>query len=171
MSFENPYQAPVAAVADIPVDGMLEAADRGTRLGAAILDAIIGLGLIGVAAALLIPALLSARRGGGDNGVPLAIVGFLLVVGFICIAVVNLVWLHKYGQTIGKRIMKVRIVRNDATRAGLARIFFLRILLPTVIGAIPVVGRIFSLVDVCFIFRDDRRCIHDLIADTVVVKA
>ena len=31
-------------------------------------------------------------------------------------------------------------------------------------------GGLFSIVDICFIFRDDRRCIHDLIAGTQVVK-
>jgi uncharacterized RDD family membrane protein YckC len=36
--------------------------------------------------------------------------------------------------------------------------------------SIPLLGGLFSLVNVCFIFRDDRRCIHDLIADTIVVK-
>ena len=35
---------------------------------------------------------------------------------------------------------------------------------------IPVLGPLFSLVNVCFIFREDRRCIHDLIAGTQVVN-
>jgi uncharacterized RDD family membrane protein YckC len=101
----------------------------------------------------------------------LMVLPLLLIIAFLGIFIWNLLWLHKYGQTIGKRIMKVRIVRNDATRAGLARIFFLRMMVPGIIGAIPIVGHLFSLVNICFIFRDDRRCIHDLIADTVVVKA
>ena len=171
MSFENPYQAPLAAVADQYNDDALEAADRGTRLVAAIIDAVLGLGLIGIAAALLIPALLASRKNGGVDSGSLAIVAFVVVVGFLVMAIWNIVWLYKYGQSIGKRVMKIRIVRNDATRASLPRLLFLRILVPSFIGAIPFIGRIFSLVDACFIFRDDRRCIHDILADTVVVKA
>ncbi|HJV23798.1 MAG TPA: RDD family protein [Holophagaceae bacterium] len=170
MSFENPYQAPAAAVADFPSNEPLEAADRGTRLVAAILDAILGLGLLGIVAALAIPALLASRSRGGSAAAGLVIL-LVFVLGMLGIFIWNLVWLHKYGQTIGKRMMKVRIVRNDATRAGLGRIFWLRMFLPGAIGAIPIVGPLFSLVNICFIFRDDRRCIHDLIADTVVVKA
>jgi hypothetical protein len=39
-----------------------------------------------------------------------------------------------------------------------------------VVGSIPVLGMFASLVDVLFIFRDDRRCVHDLIAGTQVTK-
>lgn len=38
-----------------------------------------------------------------------------------------------------------------------------------VLYQIPVAGSIFSLVDVLFIFREDHKCIHDLIADTIVI--
>ena len=38
-----------------------------------------------------------------------------------------------------------------------------------VIAQIPFAGGIFSLIDCLFIFREDRRCIHDLIAGTKVV--
>ncbi|HJV91553.1 MAG TPA: RDD family protein [Holophagaceae bacterium] len=171
MSFENPYQAPAAAVADFPSNEPLEAADRGTRLVAVILDGLIAGGVVGILAAIAIPAVLGARRGGGDGGAILVLLPLMIFLAFLGIFVWNLVLIHKYGQTLGKRIMKVRIVRNDATRAGLGRIFWLRMFLPGVIGAIPIAGPLFSLVNICFIFRDDRRCIHDLIADTVVVKA
>ncbi len=170
MSLENPYQTPAAAVADLPYGEVLEAADRSTRLAAVILDGLIGGGLVGLLAAIAIPAVLTARRNGGDGGVVLMLLPLLFFLGLIGIFVWNLVWLHKYGQTVGKRIMKVRIVRNDASRAGLSRTFLLRMLVPGFIGAIPFVGPLFTLVDICFIFRDDRRCLHDLVADTVVVK-
>ena len=38
-------------------------------------------------------------------------------------------------------------------------------------GAIPLVGPIIGLVNILMIFRGDRRCGHDLIAGTRVVKA
>ena len=36
---------------------------------------------------------------------------------------------------------------------------------------VPFVGGLVSLVDALLIFRDDRRCLHDEIADTIVVTA
>jgi uncharacterized RDD family membrane protein YckC len=35
---------------------------------------------------------------------------------------------------------------------------------------VPLLGLIVAPVDVLFIFRNDHRCLHDLIADTKVVK-
>jgi hypothetical protein len=41
---------------------------------------------------------------------------------------------------------------------------------PTLIGMIPYVGWIFSLADPLFIFGESRRCLHDMLADTIVVN-
>ena len=50
--------------------------------------------------------------------------------------------------------------------AGLANVL-LRVVVNGLLGFIPLYG----VVDILFIFREDRRCIHDLIAGTVVVNA
>lgn len=88
----------------------------------------------------------------------------------------NLVLLYQYGQTVGKRIIGIRIVRTDGTDAGLARILLLRIILLGVIGGIigafvEHLDLVFSLVNVLFIFGAARRCLHDYLADTMVVTA
>ena len=36
--------------------------------------------------------------------------------------------------------------------------------------AIPKVGGVLALADILFVFRDDRRCLHDQIAGTRVVE-
>ncbi|MBD3392455.1 MAG: hypothetical protein GF418_10265 [Chitinivibrionales bacterium] len=36
---------------------------------------------------------------------------------------------------------------------------------------IPILGSLFALINVLFVFREDHRCIHDLIAGTKVVSA
>jgi uncharacterized RDD family membrane protein YckC len=68
-------------------------------------------------------------------------------------------------------MLGIRVVRRDGSHCGLARIFFARYLPVTLLGAVPFVGGLVSLVDALLIFRDDRRCLHDEIADTIVVKA
>jgi len=171
----NPYETPSAAVADPASADRLELADRGTRLGAKLLDGLIfggGFMVIGVLAAILIPALLAQRRGGGGSSL-LAVAAFGVLGGGLLLAVMiwNLVWLNRYGQTIAKRILGIRIVRSDGAPVGLGRMVGLRIVLMWVLESIPLLGPLFSLVNACFIFRDDRRCIHDLMADTIVVKA
>jgi uncharacterized RDD family membrane protein YckC len=72
---------------------------------------------------------------------------------------------------VGKKLAGIRIVRSDGSRAGLRRIFLLRSVVPGVFGAIPLIGPFFSLIDTLFIFGEERRCVHDLIADTIVVNA
>ena len=165
----NPYQAPSAHVEDVNDNEDSELAERGTRLGAVILDSLIFLapGLFAI-----IPAMLSMRGNAAEAmGIGATIAVSVGVLGMLVVLVIDLVMLHRSGQTIGKRMLNVKIIRSDGSRAGLTRIFFLRMLVPGLIGGIPFVGFIFTIVDPLFIFQESRRCVHDLIADTVVIKA
>lgn len=165
----NPYQAPGAYVEDINVTEDGELAERGTRLGAVIIDSLIFLvpGLFAI-----VPAMFFARQGSAVGMGVGAIIAFSIgILGILALLIINFVVLHRTAQTIGKRLLAVKIIRTDGSRAGLTRIFFLRMLVPGLIGGIPFVGMIFSIIDPLFIFQESRRCIHDLIADTVVIKA
>lgn len=164
MTDYNPYRAPTAHVDDV-ADERGELAGRGTRLGAVLLDGVI-FGVLGIVAAIAIPAV-KANGVGAGTAAAIGLVG----IGILVLLIVNLVLLHRHGQTIGKKLLGIKIIRTDGDRAGLGRIFFLRILAPGVIGAIPFAGPIFSIVDPLFIFRESRRCIHDVFADTIVVRA
>jgi uncharacterized RDD family membrane protein YckC len=88
---------------------------------------------------------------------------FLMLNGYL---------LAKYGQTIGKRIVGTRIVDYRTNKlVPLAKIFFWRYFAMGLAGDVPYVGVLIGLADPLFIFYDDKRCIHDLIAGTKVVDA
>jgi uncharacterized RDD family membrane protein YckC len=75
------------------------------------------------------------------------------------------------SQSLGKMLMGLRIVTlRDGTPGGPLRAFLLRGLLTWVIECVPVVGKLYWLVDSFSIFREDQRCLHDLIAGTKVVR-
>ena len=94
----------------------------------------------------------------------LPFLGGLLLIQFFLLA--------SRGQTIGKWLLRLRIVRHDdSSAAGWYRAFLLRANLPFMIEQIPVFGFIFWVVDSTFIFRADRRCLHDHIAGTKVITA
>jgi uncharacterized RDD family membrane protein YckC len=165
----NPYQAPSADVAGQPAPDDLFAAplaSRGSRLGAHILDNVF---LMGAFLPGLVP--LAFLSPGSENIGPLiaALVVFLAALGTLL--GINLRLLGKYGQTLGKKVLGVRIVRLDGDRASLGRLLLLRMFVPWLLAAIPFLGYVFSLLDALFIFRDDRRCIHDHLADTKVILA
>ena len=71
------------------------------------------------------------------------------------------------NQSIGKRLLKIRVARTDGSRVSVFRILILRNVVPQALGAIC---NLFGLVDAVFIFGDARRCVHDYLADTIVVK-
>ena len=161
----NPYAAPTARVIDPLQTGTQELADRGTRLLAAIVDGVIYGVLIGIFAT--VGAIFT--KSGSSAAAP--IVAIVVLLGLVALLVVNCVLLHRYGQTIAKRLFKIKIVRSDGSPCSLLRVIFVRWLPMGLLGIIPLVGYIVSLLDPLLIFRDDYRCLHDHIADTVVVKA
>ncbi len=167
----NPYAAPAAVVDDVrgntAKDLESRKASRGKRLGAVMLD-----GLVNVVwlAPFMWGAVMAAgvKQGLKPAGpmVGLMLLGTALLVATI---VINCVLIHRYGQTIGKRTLDIAIVRTDGDRVGLARYIFLRVLPIGLLGVIPLVGKLAGLVDALLIFGAERRCLHDMIADTIVI--
>ena len=153
MMEENPYEAPSASVDEPKASvGRGRLAARVSRLGASIVDRA-AFGLPGV---LLV---FYAEETGP--------VGLLAILALLAgVLGLNLYWWHQNGQSIGKRLVDIRIVRGDrSSDVSLARIVFLREL-PVVIASC--VGLI-RLIDVLFIFGEKRQCLHDLLADTAVI--
>lgn len=172
--------APVNAGPD-PTLPPLELAERGTRLGAAIIDRAIALlctlpGLVIIGPSFI--AIASAASRGEEpsfdevNAVTFGIGMLVALLGWLAQFIVQVWMLTTRGQSIGKRLLKIRIVLfRDHGHPGFLHAWLLRNFVPGVIGAIPYIGILFTLVDVCFIFGEQRRCIHDHIAGTKVVKA
>ena len=165
--YRNPYAAPTAQVVAAPVDyrDELEPADRGRRLLAYLID-------LGLYLATLLPALIGVLRYKPERGIG-ALGGSLILFSVVCVLALIVYWfvlMYRNGQSIGKRAMGMRIVRTDGSRASLGRMVGLRYLVPGLIGGIPYVGWIFSLANPLWIFGEERRCLHDLFCDTMVVN-
>ena len=93
--------------------------------------------------------------------------GGLSLLTLLAIPIAQAVLLSKHGQTIGKRALDIRIVQaSSGQNGGFVPNVLLRAWLNALIGIIPLYG----LIDVLLIFREDKRCIHDLIAGTRVVQ-
>lgn len=163
----NRYAPPTAVVEDVRVEaGGRVLAGRGARLGAALIDVLILLAVL-FAIGLVTPISPFAPGGGG-------FVGSLVlsyVLGMAAFAAVHGWLLATQGQTVGKKLLGLRIVRTDGSRASFGRVFGLRYALNGALASIPVVGTLYALLDVLLIFRDSRQCLHDQIADTIVVQA
>ena len=158
----NPYAAPVSRLEDFPTH-VLHLATRISRLGAYLLD-LFSIGLLGIVAAIILPSF--AKSGGSAESVGIAVV----VIAMLAVWVVHIVFLYKYGQTIGKRLVGIKVVQMDGRRCELWRFFVLRYFVPSLFGAIPIVGPLVTIIGWLMIFGQEQRCLHDLIANTIVVQ-
>ncbi len=176
----NPYAPPTATVADVSDHAGTEPrlAERGARLGASMIDGLLMLLLVAPA---MLAAMIPGVLGGAADATPPAmlvwaeahpVVSQIIwgMAGLLVFFAVNGYWLHTRGQSIGKRLLKIRIVRSTGERATLSRILFARYLPIQAMGIVPVIGMLYALIDILFIFGDSRQCLHDRIADTIVVK-
>jgi uncharacterized RDD family membrane protein YckC len=165
----NPYAPPLAAVRDI-VDPLASAAPagRGTRLGAVILDGII-FGVL-VYMPLVVGVMIGAAAGRpADDGVNASLVigSVLALAGLIVWSWFTIIYVKRNGQSIAKKLLGIKVVRTDNSPISLGRIFWLRNVVNGLISIVPFYG----IVDVLFIFGESRQCLHDKIADTIVVSA
>jgi uncharacterized RDD family membrane protein YckC len=135
-------------------------AGRGLRLVAYLLNVVI---LVGPLLVLTTAVDEDAPTGSTRE----AVLGLAILAWLLASIIANLVLLGTRGQSIGKIIVGVRIVRCDGTRADFVHVVLVRSLANVALSMVPIYG----LVDTLFIFRRDRRCIHDLLADTKVVVA
>ncbi len=160
------YAPPTADVADVAVGDGTQLAGRGQRLGGAIIDGVILLGLWWLVGSVTPWNIFSPKMAQAGFASMLG----MQLVGLLLFAAVNGYLLATRGQTVAKKLLGMRIVRPDGSAATAGRTIGLRYGVGWLISAIPAVGAFFALIDALLIFRANRRCLHDLIADTIVVK-
>ena len=135
----------------------MEPGDRSQRLFAVIIDA--------CPLALVISLFSRGRMHHSTVSTALALVLFVGVSG------AQFWLLTTRGQTLGKIALGLRIVRTkDGRNGGFVTNVLLRVGVGALIGMIPYLGVFYTVADILFIFRGDRRCLHDLIAGTRVVR-
>lgn len=164
MTTPNPYAPPTAAVQDIyDPTGPLELADRGTRLAAFIVDVIfMVLWYLPMFGSFIAVPLV------GDDYAPLLAVGG--VAGLIWFGIwcwLSIKYVLANGQSIAKKMLGIKVVRTDGSPASLGRIFWLRNVVNGLMGILP----LYQIIDWLFIVGESRQCLHDKLADTLVVKA
>lgn len=169
MNTPNPYAPPQAAVRDVAQSGSLTRADRGVRLGAAILDGIAMFALIYLPLAIggVLGGVFTLGRRPFDAAALMGVWGLIASGGFLAWCALNLVFVARNGQSIGKKLLGIKVVRSDGSKASLGRIFWLRNVVNGLLALIPFYG----LIDILFIFGQAQQCIHDKLADTIVVTA
>jgi uncharacterized RDD family membrane protein YckC len=166
-SLSNPYQAPAAGEPLEPdAAGPGEGASRFARLLAAMADAFIGF-------VVMFPIQL---WGGVYKGFPAMKAqefpnSLLWLIGSLLLWIaLHGRFLAKSAQTIGKKLMGLQIVMVDSGRpASFERLVFWRFVPMMLVPQLPYVGPFLILADLLFIFRADRRCLHDHIAGTRVI--
>jgi uncharacterized RDD family membrane protein YckC len=161
------------------MDSTAELAGRWHRLGGSILD-FIAVMMITVPATMIVSnmyfpgamdvsgswreSVLSADQSAGfllaNLGITLG--AFLLLNGYLLV---------RDGQSIGKKVIGMRIVTLEGQVPPFTRVVLLRHVLVMLVTHIPIVGPFIRLADTLFIFRRDKRCLHDHLAGTKVVKA
>ena len=165
----NPYQTP--SFSDSPLQGSSQPqlAGLGKRLLGAIVDGLAGLVAVGPGYAIVIAGVASNPQSNEPPALSLIGIGIALLGG-VALLVTQIYLLATRSQTVGKFLVKTQIWDVQTGQpATFVKTFVLRLLVNGVIGAIPCIGAIYSIADILFIFREDRRCIHDLIANTVVL--
>lgn len=170
MNKENPYAAPETdPIPTQPFNGQLQLATPSERFTGAIIDGLLGLvTIIPIWGAFYFLGVIKSME--DFEELSFGYDSLLTVLYFALFVAIQWKFLKETGQTIGKKVAKTRIVTMEGNKPKINDLLFKRYAFVNLISLIPVVGGIVSLVDVLLVFKKDRRCLHDMIAGTQVVK-
>ncbi len=150
-----------------PGIGRLALASPGSRFGAWAIDFVMFWG----------PAIGLGAGGGAlvetNSTEAMGIVLFVLTaVHVVFLMSYNWYLIATRGQTIGKRWLGLRIVKDTGAPVDFVTGVLLRSWITGVLGSFVLswIGCMFWVIDSCMIFGQERRCLHDHIASTRVVE-
>ena len=162
---DNVYTPPKSDLGPPSIDdGNL--ATRGSRLVAALLDALMVLPITG-------PLVYFT---GGFDGITTGVqpsISYTIImtaIGILVFLLIHGYFLISNGQTLGKKALGIKIVTHDNQHASvmtLAKRYGFYWLIPQ----IPVVGILLNFVNLLLIFGKPKKCIHDYVGGTIVIKA
>jgi len=161
---ENVYKTPKSDLT-VKSNESDDLATRGSRLLASIIDGF----------TIMIVTVPIMYFTGGFDGVTEGIepsFTYTIAIGILGLAifmVINLRFLKKSGQTVGKKAVGIKVVTMDGELPTLGNHFIKRYSVYFLPGQIPLAGQFFSMLNVLFIFGKNKRCIHDYVAGTKVV--
>jgi len=140
-------------------------ATRWSRLWAALIDAVLAM-------AITVPLMIyfNVWELAAQGEVPIEVLIKPAVISWGLFFVMHGYLLKNYGQTIGKKILGISIVTLDGSKPDFWPLIIKRYLPLALVSYVPLVGRHMPIIDALFIFRRDKRCLHDLIAGTMVVN-
>lgn len=92
-------------------------------------------------------------------------------VGLIVFLILHGYLLFTRGQTIGKFLLKTKIVDLEGNLPFFPKLIILRYAVIWLLTMIPYIGWLIGFGGVLLIFGKERRCLHDYIAGTRVVNA
>lgn len=167
MGENNIYDTPQSQLVEQPISaGVVTLASRWARLGAMLIDSVI----------ISVVTLPVVYFTGGFEGVlegrqpaTLYVLG-IAVLGMIVYFAINYRFLIANGQTIGKKVLGIKIVDLSGNVPSFQWQLIVRYVVTAFPPQIPMVGQLLGLIDVLFIFSKEKRCVHDLIAKTRVVN-
>lgn len=165
---DNIYQAPSSDIGNEEHEGPI-LASRLRRLGGAIIDSFL-ISLLNVPV-MSQTGYLDALRDNITEGtaIPLSLTILSSVLSLLVWLVVQSYPLIKRQQTVGKMLLRMKIVGTDQEFVPLGKLIGLRYLAFSIIGLIPLIGGLIITLESLLIFREDQRTGHDLLAGTRVV--
>ena len=165
MNDDNIYSTPEANL-EITENKEQILASRWTRFWAAILDSLF-------LAVVFIPVLYLFGVWDQLLTDQLSIMSDILLsaLALVIYVVLNSYFLASSGQTIAKKVLNIRVVDYETEELlPFWKIVGVRYIPFFILSQVPFAGQTIGLIDSLFIFRKDNRCLHDLLANTKVVK-
>lgn len=144
----------------------LNRANRGYRFLANVLDSFV-VSVPGVIVMIIVMVAGGAFNQREKNEDLVVLFGMLGLFGGFAVGIAAQVFMQvRFGQSVAKRLFKIKVVRVDGSPVELWRIILLR---NVVIHVVSQLCGLVSIIDGAMIFGDEQRCLHDLIAETIVI--
>ncbi len=185
--FRQVYQAPETQWAPNSNEPVVELASPWKRIGAFLINQILSVLVAIPMYVSMWPLLISTL----DNQMPSGIdedaissmmggVGISAILGLILL-VLQIVFMVKDGQSIGKKLLKIKVVTLNGENPGFVGYVLLREfvfwLLVSLVGIIPLLGLLaqlgvyIALLVMIFLEQNNRSTLQDMLAKTLVVNA